>query len=513
MRRIPVEPYIIHNPAIAKTPPPTNTPRLGWLLFFFLQPRRSPQRNIISPVTQHTISANIVRSLLTWFNTPEVSIALHEHLSANKTLTLNILESIASIVTLLCSISKLSKMLDSITVSPRSCCALVCELPNNIGQLDFALKSTVSLEDAQQHHTRLEHEVVDLTSDVSAVGKIMDEGRQKLVGINAHKKSFHDEIREVLFHNQSLMTSLNSAISKLLGSEAISSTTDAVSIGSESEPLMSVKNTRVDDQDKRSQSEAENVLQMLQSLMDKFDATKIHTASNHDLVTALQNELKQSRQELLITKDLLRDALQNVSHSPVQIETLTEVQRSVATRNGRLAEENNRWRDQMQEDQILLQEEKDEVERQQGLLAHYQRSLMEKKFKLQDEETKLRNKQHELDRRAEDIQKTSFEFLEMENSLKERQKSLTAWAFRLHLREATVHEKELALRTKEEQLKPGHTVTDSDSQMKASDMSCHMLHSGDQKPDIVGYTHTTSGPQLTVPGINKVRFCFPFLCK
>jgi chromosome segregation ATPase len=381
--------------------------------------------------------------------------------------------------------------------------------------LDLALDSTLSQEDAQQRHARLEHEVVDLTSNVSDVGKTIDEGRQKMVAINAPKKSFHEEIGEVLFHNQSLMTSasLNPPISKLPGSEAIASTTDAVSIGSESEPLMSVMNTRVDDQVKRTLSEDVKVFQMLLSLMDKFDATKFHTASNHDHVTALQNDLKRSRQELLTTKDLLRDALQNVSQFQEQIETLTEVQRSIQTENGRLAEENNRWRAQNQVDQILLQEEKDEVELQQGVLADYQSSLMEKKFKLQDEETKLRNKQHELDRRAEDIQKTSLEFLEMENSLKEQQKSLTAWAFRLHLREATVHEKELALRKKEEHLKPGHTVTDSDSQMKAGDMSFNRLHSGDQKPDIVGYTHTTSGPQQTVSEINKVRFCFPFLCK
>jgi DNA repair exonuclease SbcCD ATPase subunit len=227
------------------------------------------------------------------------------------------------------------------------------------------------------------------------------------------------------------------------------------------------KNLELDDELKIIQIDKQSLAKRLDLAM--LAASESKTTKNDDAFIAIEGELKEYKKELSVAKDQLRLAHKKVFEAKLHIETLAEEKRVIELSNSKLVARNKRWDDRTHEEQLQLQQQRNDLKKQQDFLTQYERSLIDKGYKLEDQEEKVLKKEQELTRRTKEMEKKSSDLIDMEKRLKGKEKYLTEWSFELTHKQETADQEKLALRIKQQEYRElQDALAQSEASMKLS---------------------------------------------
>jgi DNA repair exonuclease SbcCD ATPase subunit len=298
------------------------------------------------------------------------------------------------------------------TDTSTSSAAPVSDIPPDITQLGLTIHPFVSAVDAERIYAKLRDEVTDLKAKLSKTRKDLNHVGHELDQMVKKNSKLDDELKIIQIDKQSLAKRLDLAM---------------------------------------------------------LAASESKTTKNDDAFIAIEGELKEYKKELSVAKDQLRLAHKKVFEAKLHIETLAEEKRVIELSNSKLVARNKRWDDRTHEEQLQLQQQRNDLKKQQDFLTQYERSLIDKGYKLEDQEEKVLKKEQELTRRTKEMEKKSSDLIDMEKRLKGKEKYLTEWSFELTHKQETADQEKLALRIKQQEYRElQDALAQSEASMKLS---------------------------------------------
>jgi DNA repair exonuclease SbcCD ATPase subunit len=304
--------------------------------------------------------------------------------------------------------------------------APLSDIPPDITQLGLKIYPFVSAVDAQRIYAKLRDEVTDLKAKLSKTSKDLNHVGHELDQMVKKNTKLDDELDQMV-----------------------------------------KKNAKLDDELKIIQIDKQSLAKRLDLAM--LAASESKTTKNDDAFIAIEGELKEYKKELSVAKEQLRLAHKKVFEAKLHIETLAEEKRVIELSNTKLVARNKRWDDHTHEEQLQLQEQRNDLKKQQDFLTQYERSLIDKGYKLEDQEEKIFKKEQELTRRTKEMEKKSSDLIDMEKRLKGKEKYLTEWSFELTHKQETADQEKSALRIKQQEYRElQDALAQSEASMKLS---------------------------------------------